>query len=233
MLSHAAQDYLKAIYELCQQHQRVSTGALAAHLNVTAASATGMLRQLAELNLVVYEPYRGAILTADGRKIALEIIRHHRLIELYLTQAMGYTWDKVHEEADRLEHAISEEFEDRISAILGNPSHDPHGDPIPSKDGEVASVSYLQLIHAPLQVPLRIERVRDESPSVLRCLAEIGMLPHTIITVISSCDGETEILKQDGTRHLLSAELAASVFVVLQDGRGNESQSHSYPTGLP
>ncbi|MFN3706165.1 MAG: metal-dependent transcriptional regulator [Thermoflexales bacterium] len=214
-LSQAAQDYLKAIYQLSQQSRRASTSALAAHLHVTAASVTGMLRQLAEFELVIYEPYRGVTLTAKGRRLALEVIRHHRLLEAYLMQVMGYSWDRVHDEAERLEHAISEEFEERISHILGNPSHDPHGDPIPSKDGEMASVSNLQLDCAPTDQPLRIERVRDENPRVLQSLAKIGMTPHTIITVCSTDSKGTEVRKQNGERYLLAPELARSVFVVL------------------
>src|SRR5262245_28979263 len=129
MLSESIQDYLKTIYELRHENERATTNALAVRLGVAPASVTGMLKKLAEMKLVAYEPYQGAALTPAGEKIALEVIRHHRLIELYLTEAMGYSWDKVHAEADRLEHAISEEFEDKISIMLGNPMVDPHGDP--------------------------------------------------------------------------------------------------------
>src|SRR5574341_1113992 len=145
MLSHATEDYLKAIYELEEDFGRVTTSALAERLNVAPASVTGMLQKLAEgrPRLVNYERHHGVVLTPAGRKIALEIIRHHRLIELYLAEELGYEWDRVDAEAEQLEHVISEEFEDKIAARLGDPTVDPHGDPIPSKDGTVAAHSRL------------------------------------------------------------------------------------------
>ncbi|MDW8396234.1 MAG: metal-dependent transcriptional regulator, partial [Anaerolineae bacterium] len=137
VLSESMQDYLKVILELIQSNQRATTNALAARLNVTPASVTGMLKRLAELNLVEYEPYQGAELTPAGRRVALEVVRHHRLLELYLIEAMGYRWDEVHAEAERLEHAISQEFAERMARILGDPKVDPHGDPIPTREGEM------------------------------------------------------------------------------------------------
>src|SRR3974377_527492 len=137
MLSEATQDYLKAIYKLQEQGGVVSTSALAEAMEVTAASVTGMVKKLAGLKLVRHNPYRGVILSRAGQKIALEILWHHRLLELYLAEALGYSWDKVHEEAERLEHVISEEFEEKIFQALGRPTRDPHGDPIPAKDGTV------------------------------------------------------------------------------------------------
>jgi DtxR family Mn-dependent transcriptional regulator len=129
MRTEAVEDYLKAIYLLETGQGSVTTVALAERLEVAAPSATGMLKKLAELKLVKHEPYHGVMLTAAGRKIALEVIRHHRLLGLYLSEALGYSWDKVHAEAEKLEHHISEEFEDKIAALLGNPVTDPHGDP--------------------------------------------------------------------------------------------------------
>ena len=139
-VSHAVEDYLKAIYELQIEHGKVSTNALADQLKVAPASVTGMLKKLAEdrPRLVNYERHHGVVLTPAGEKIALEVIRHHRLIELYLHQALGYPLDQVDAEAEKLEHVISEDFEDRIAKWLGNPEIDPHGDPIPSKDGKIA-----------------------------------------------------------------------------------------------
>src|SRR3990172_2228408 len=140
-ISHTVEDYLKAIYGLQEDAGKVSTNALAEKLGVSPASVTGMVKKLAEdrPRLVDYEKHHGVTLTPAGRKIALEIIRHHRLIELYLQQALGYSWDQVDAEAEKLEHVISEEFEDRIAAMLGQPEYDPHGDPIPTKEGIIAA----------------------------------------------------------------------------------------------
>ncbi len=146
-LSSAAEDYLKAIFELGGSD--VGTVELAGLLEVSPASVTGMLRRLAGLRLVEYERYRGASLTPAGRMMALETIRHHRLLETYLKEALGYSWYAVHDEAEKLEHHISEEFEDRIAEALGHPSHDPHGDPIPDREGQVPAVSGRPLAELP------------------------------------------------------------------------------------
>jgi len=215
MLSESVQDYLKAIYSLRHENERATTNALAARLNVTAASVTGMLKKLAELKLVLYEPYQGATLTPAGEKIALEVIRHHRLIELYLTEAMGYSWDQVHAEADRLEHAISEEFEDRLSILLGHPTVDPHGDPIPTKSGEIAASSRRTLGETAEGVTVRIERIRDEDPALLRTVAELGLMPQTIVTVGPRADDATfTIYLAAGRLCRVSGEIATSIFVV-------------------
>src|SRR5574341_1368771 len=145
MLSQAVQDYLKTIYKLQEQGGMVSTSALAEEMGVRAASATGMVKKLAGLKLVRHSPYQGVVLSKAGQKMALEIIRHHRLLELYLAEALGYSWDKVHEEAERLEHVISEEFEEKIFEALGRPTRDPHGDPIPAKDGTLAAGAHDRL----------------------------------------------------------------------------------------
>ncbi|GIV84663.1 MAG: transcriptional regulator [Candidatus Roseilinea sp.] len=215
MLSESAQDYLKAIYSLRYENARATTNALAARLNVTAASVTGMLKKLAELKLVFYEPYQGATLTPAGEKIALEVIRHHRLIELYLTEAMGYSWDQVHAEADRLEHAISEEFEDRISTLLGHPTVDPHGDPIPTKDGEIATSSRDTLDTIAEGSRVRIERVRDEDPALLREVADLGLMPQTVITIGSRPDGDSlTVYLADGQPRCISTRIAQNIFIV-------------------
>ncbi|MCS7055174.1 MAG: metal-dependent transcriptional regulator [Thermoflexales bacterium] len=215
MLSESVQDYLKAIYSLRHENERATTTALAARLNVTAASVTGMLKKLAELRLVLYEPYQGATLTPAGEKIALEVIRHHRLIELYLTEAMGYSWDQVHAEADRLEHAISEEFEDRISSLLGHPTVDPHGDPIPTKDGAVAASSKATLDGVAEGRRVRIERVRDENPELLREVAGLGLMPQTVVTMgHRTNDAALTVYLSDGQPRHVSIEIARNIFVV-------------------
>jgi DtxR family transcriptional regulator, Mn-dependent transcriptional regulator len=212
MISESMQDYLKTIYELRQRSGRATTNALAEKLGVAAASVTGMIKKLAEMKLVAYEPYQGATLTQAGEKMALAIVRHHRLIELYLTEAMGYTWDKVHKEADRLEHAISDEFADKISSLLGDPKIDPHGDPIPSKDGTVAAFSVDTLDLVPVGQTVRVERVRDEDPLVLRLVAQLGLMPGTVILV--GRQGTEMIVEfEGGLQKSVGQGLAQNIFV--------------------
>jgi DtxR family transcriptional regulator, Mn-dependent transcriptional regulator len=187
-------------------------------MQVKAASVTGMLTKLAELNLVEYEKRQGATLSPAGEKIALEVIRHHRLIETYLKEAMGYTWDQVHAEADKLEHAISEDFEDRIAEMLGHPETDPHGDPIPSKDGRVAAFSRQTLLDAKTDVPLRVERVRDENASLLRRLAALGLTPGARITLCRA-DEQLSVRGVDGAHVLIDADIAGAVFVTTDAAR--------------
>src|SRR3984885_14725455 len=142
----AIEDYTKAIYALeSRDGDAVSTNALAERLGVTAASASGMVKRLDELGLVEHRPYRGVSLTEDGRRVALEVMRHHRLLELYLVQSLGVPWDRVHQEAEVLEHVLSEELEELIAAQLGDPTHDPHGDPIPTRDLRIEEGSTVSL----------------------------------------------------------------------------------------
>jgi DtxR family Mn-dependent transcriptional regulator len=185
MISESTENYLKAIYELGHHGEKVSTNTLAEALGVVPASVTGMLKKLSEERprLVNYERHHGASLTPAGRKIALEVIRHHRLIELYLHQALGYSWDEVDAEAERLEHVISEEFEDRIAAMLGHPEFDPHGDPIPSKDGTLLERITPALSELAAGQSGRVARVKDEDPALLRYLAELGIIPSATLTV--------------------------------------------------
>ena len=176
MLSEAVQDYLKAIYKLGQGEEgSVTTSLIAERLGVAPASVTNMVKKLAEMRLLEHTPYQGVELTAAGEKIALEIIRHHRLLELYLAETLGFAWDEVHAEADRLEHAISEEFEDRIDQALGHPRVGAHGEPIPSKQGDIDTARYLPL--AELQAGQRavVRRVSDRYPEMLRYMDEIGV----------------------------------------------------------
>jgi DtxR family transcriptional regulator, Mn-dependent transcriptional regulator len=173
-----------------------------------------MLKKLAEMKLVDYVPYQGAQLTPSGEKIALEVIRHHRLLELYLMEAMGYSWDQVHAEADKLEHAISEEFEDRIAKLLGDPKTDPHGDPIPSKTGEIAATSSHSLFDSAIGATLRIQRVRDEDPALLRRIAGLGLMPGALVTITGR---DAQILTID-VQGIACCELdpiaAESIFVI-------------------
>src|SRR5436190_5399585 len=176
--SNAVQDYAKAIWSLAQRSDDpVSTSALAERLDVSPASASAMVKRLESLGLATREPYHGVELTAAGERVALEVVRHHRLLELYLAQALGMPWDRVHAEAEVLEHAISDELSERIAEALGNPTHDPHGDPIPTADGlieERATTTLAELEPGPAGT---FVRVSDSDPEMLRYLSERGISP--------------------------------------------------------
>jgi DtxR family Mn-dependent transcriptional regulator len=178
------EDYLKAIFKLLEQREQVSTSALADHMGVAPASATNMCKKLAELKLLVYEPYYGVKFTPAGQKLVLEIVRHHRLIELYLAEALGVPWDRVHEEAARMEHVISEDLEERMAAALGHPRFDPHGAPIPSKTGEMTQLSSTRLAETEPGGELVVVEVDDEDPAMLRYLGELGIYPGTEIALL-------------------------------------------------
>lgn len=185
-LTQAIEDYLKIIYELTTLHGRATTTQIAEALDVKPASVTGMVQKLAATTppLVEYRKHRGVVLTAEGEKAALETLRHHRLLEHFLHQILGFPWDEVHEEADRLEHVISEEFEERLAQVLGDPTHDPHGDPIPSRD--LVMPSYATLCLAELQVGQRaiVKRVRSDRSDLLRYLSSIGVVPEASFEVV-------------------------------------------------
>jgi DtxR family Mn-dependent transcriptional regulator len=173
-----------------------------------------MLQKLSSLNLVEYARYRGVRLTSAGKKVALEVLRHHRLIELYLSEVLGYSWDKVHDEADRLEHVISEEFEDRIDEALGFPATDPHGDPIPTKDGQVSEDEISSLWEAPEGQALQIQRVSDRNSEVLRHLASLGIYPQVRFALLKKAPFNGPVhIRLEGKEHILSEELARQIFV--------------------
>ena len=179
MASEAVDDYLKAIFEIAGETGRASTVELAKRLSVAPASVTGMLRKLAEQTppWVRYTKHRGASLTNEGRLRALEVIRHHRLIELFLHNSLDYSLDEVHAEAEKLEHAISETFEERIAQQLGNPEVDPHGHPIPRKDGTIPQRREICLIDLDAGSGATVSRVSDGDTDILRYLSELGILP--------------------------------------------------------
>jgi DtxR family transcriptional regulator, Mn-dependent transcriptional regulator len=180
-LTDAVQDYLKAIYALESSGRRVTTSALAAQMRVSAPSATAMTKRLAELGLVERAPYRGVALTELGRRGALEVLRHHRLLERYLADRLGLTIDEVHAEADRLEHALSEELEARIDAELGYPTHDPHGDPIPDRELRVRHGRGRTLADLAVGERAEVSRVPDGDPELLRYLTELGLVPGSAV----------------------------------------------------
>ena len=184
-ISHAVQDYAKAIYSLSRRGEKaVATSALAERLHVSPASASAMAKRLADLGLVSHEPYRGVRLTAAGETLALEVIRHHRLLELYLSEALGMPWDRVHDEAEVLEHAISGELSDLIAEKLGDPTHDPHGDPIPTRDGQIEESPTKALADAQAGDLVVLTRVSDSDPEMLRYLGDRGIEPGTRIQVV-------------------------------------------------
>ncbi|MBK6290361.1 MAG: metal-dependent transcriptional regulator [Ignavibacteria bacterium] len=212
-LSQNMQDYLKAIL-LIGRDGTASTSDIAAKLEVSPASVTSMIKKLDELKLVKHESYRGVTLTHAGRKVALEILRHHRLIETYLAEALGYAWDQVHEEAERLEHHISEEFEDRISKILGDPQYDPHGDPIPSKDGRIPPTTSERLADAEREESVIIRRVSSHDNSMLRLLTHHGIGIGSTLRIVSRNEDVRSITVRHQRKIIdLSIEICGHIFV--------------------
>ncbi len=184
-LSVAVEDYLKAIYTLGQSGEPVTTNRLANWLGVAAGSVTGMMQKLAtsEPPLVIYHKHHGVELTPEGEKAALEVIRHHRLLELFLQRKLGYSWDEVHAEADRLEHIISEEMEERIAQALGNPDTDPHGEPIPNRELELPKREEVPLSDMRAGQKAKITRVDASDIEFLKYLSQIGLVPQALVSV--------------------------------------------------
>jgi DtxR family transcriptional regulator, Mn-dependent transcriptional regulator len=208
------EDYLKAIFQLCEREGAATTTGIAAALEVTPASVTGMIKKLAELKLVRHTPYQGVELTKSGEKIALEMVRHHRLLELFLMDVLGYTWDEVHAEADVLEHVISEEFEERMAARLGYPTLDPHGAPIPDKDGSIASVKERGLLAMQAGESAQITHINDTNSEMLRYAASLGLLPNTPLKLIEvEPFGGSLRVKIGKAEKSIGRELAAQIFV--------------------
>ncbi len=208
------ENYLKTIYALGREDNQVKTTALAERMGVKPSSVTAMLKTLSELGLARYTPYYGVELTPAGEKVALEVIRHHRLVELYLVEALGYGWDEVHEEAEELEHVISEKLEARIAARLGQPTVDPHGDPIPALDGSIEVGSTLSLADMDVGEGARIARVIDQDAERLRYISGLGLVPGTEVEVTGKApfDGPISVLLGD-TAHVLDRRLARMILV--------------------
>ena len=214
-LTAAVEDYVKAIYMLEGSGEAASTNALAARLDVTPAAVSGMLRKLVGLGLVEHEPYRGVRLTERGRFVALEVIRHHRLLELFLVENLGMGWDEVHAEAEVLEHVLSEELEELIAAKLGNPTLDPHGDPIPSRDLAIADdVGSCDLYQLEPGSSGTFVRVSDTDPEMLRFLTERGIRPGALLQVLERQPFDGPLSVRVGKRlHVLGAVLARAIRV--------------------
>jgi DtxR family transcriptional regulator, Mn-dependent transcriptional regulator len=214
MRTQAVEDYLKVIYDLARGGGAVTTSALAARLAVAPGTVTGMVKKLASLNLVRHESYRGVELTEAGRRIALEVIRHHRLVERYLHEAMGVPWDQVHAEAEKWEHVLSEEMESRMDEILGNPTTDPHGSPIPSRNLEVDEASYPPLAALVAGQRGLVAEVGDEDAAMLRYFADLGLFPATAIEVISVAPfGGPMMLRVDGLERTIGMSAAEHIFM--------------------
>ena len=182
-LTAPVEDYLKAIYTIGKGTGAAATNEIAQRLALAPASVSGMVRRLADQGLLAYERYHGVKLTESGRRAALRTLRRHRVIEAYLAQALGYPWDRVHEEAERLEHAASDELVDRMAVAIGEPKVDPHGAPIPTRDGSVDETEYTSLADLAIGVPGLVVRVADEDPAMLRYLAALSVVPGKRVTV--------------------------------------------------
>jgi DtxR family transcriptional regulator, Mn-dependent transcriptional regulator len=211
-LTIAVQDYLRAIYALESSGTRVTTSALASRMGVKPPSATAMAKRLAELGLVERLPYKGVALTETGRRNALELLRHHRLLERYLADRLGYSIDEVHAEADRLEHALSEELEAKIDEELGFPTHDPHGGPIPDRKLRVRHGRDKSLADLGVGEQASISQVPDEDAELLRYLAELGLVPGADVTIVTVApfSGPITVRTEQG-EHPISRELAQSI----------------------
>ena len=217
-LSGPVEDYLKAIYEIERVGDPASTNDIALRLAISPASVSGMVRRLADQGLITHEPYRGVRLTSDGRRAALRTLRRHRILECYLTEVLGYPWDRVHEEAERLEHAASEVLIERMAAALGDPAQDPHGAPIPTRDGRVEEGTLRTLADGAQGDRLRVRRVEDEDAERLRYLAELGIRPGALVRILDKApfEGPITLWVDDaggGATRAIGAGLAQQVFV--------------------
>ncbi|HEY7191208.1 MAG TPA: metal-dependent transcriptional regulator [Vicinamibacterales bacterium] len=209
------EDYLKVIFALESTAGVAGTNEIAAELGFAPASVSGMIRRLAEQGLITHERYRGVKLTKAGRRAALRTIRRHRVIEAYLTKALGYPWDRVHDEAERLEHAASDELIDRMAAAIGEPTTDPHGAPIPTRDGTLADPPLVALDEVAVGERVTIERVGDRDAEQLRYLAEVGIVPGRVVQVLSRApfEGPIELRVGRSTRSIgpgLAKQILAS-----------------------
>lgn len=220
-LSRSVEDYLKAIYGLTESGDPASTSAVAQVLEVQPASVTGMVKRLAESELVEHVPYRGVRLTARGSREALKILRRHRIIESYLCQRLGYSWDDVHDEAERMEHAVSDTLIERMAAALEFPSHDPHGAPIPTPTGEIESTDFSTLADVPPGAEVWVRAVRDEDPTRLRSMEAKGLMPgaRVVVSPEQATEGALAVRvgRGAGTSRSVEEELARLIFVVTDE----------------
>jgi DtxR family transcriptional regulator, Mn-dependent transcriptional regulator len=208
-LTRSVEDYLKSIYHLTSQGGFATTSDIAAMLVVAPPSVSGMMKRLSETGLIEHVPYRGVQLTAQGRRAALQMIRRHRILEVYLTQQLGYDWGDVHEEAERLEHAVSDVLIERMAGALGDPRYDPHGEPIPTAAGEIEEPELLTLAEAAVGAELLLREVATQDPARLHYFAEQGLVPGSRLTVTGRqpFNGPTSV-RLDGDSRIVGRELA-------------------------
>jgi len=219
-LTRSVEDYLKAIYRLSPEGRPAATSDIARLLELSAPSVSGMVKRLSELGFLEHIPYKGVQLTEAGRRAALRMVRRHRLIEAYLVQFLGYSWDTVHVEAERLEHAVSDTLVERMAAALGHPVVDPHGDPIPGADGSIPELACTPLADVDIGETVEVRRVDESEPERLRYLALLGLVPGVVVTVLDRQPfGGPVTVESAGERHSIGAELAQVVLVAPGDER--------------
>ena len=220
-LSRSVEDYLKAIYGLSESGDPASTTAIAEALDIQPASVTGMVKRLAESELLEHVPYRGVRLTKAGTREALRVLRRHRILETYLCERLGYAWDSVHSEAERLEHAASDQLIEKMAAALEFPRHDPHGAPIPTVAGDIETLGVSTLADAPPGARVRIRAVRDEDSADLRSMAAEGLIPGARVRVADAQQvaGAVEVqLGRESEARAVQGELARRIYVVPDEG---------------
>ncbi len=219
-LTRSVEDYLKAIYRLSPGGRHASTSGIAHLLELSAPSVSGMVKRLSELGLLEHTPYKGVQLTDAGRRAALRMVRRHRLIEAYLVEFLAYSWDIVHAEAERLEHAVSDALVERMAAALGHPSVDPHGDPIPAADGSIHEPASTALADVSVGRTVEIRRVDERDPERLRYLAALRLVPGVVVTVRDRQPfGGPMTVEAAGERHAIGAELAQVVLCAPEGSR--------------
>jgi DtxR family Mn-dependent transcriptional regulator len=212
-LTRSVEDYLKAIYRLSPEGRPASTSDIAHLLELSPASVSGMVKRLSEQGLLEHLPYKGVQLTAEGRRAALRMVRRHRLIEAYLVAFLGYSWDTVHDEAERLEHAVSDTLVERMASVLGNPTADPHGDPIPTADGSIDEPAWVPLSDIGPGQTVELRRVDESQPDRLRYIASIGLTPGAVVSVVERQPFRGPItIEIDGRTHVIGHELGQVLF---------------------
>ena len=212
--NQSTEDYIKGIYQLQRLHPTVTTSALARLLSIGDGSVTGMIKKLSSRKLILYEPYRGVSLTDAGMRLALDIVRRHRLWEMFLVKYLGFRWDEIHDEAERLEHATSPELTRRLDKLLGYPAVDPHGDPIPDHSGVLRTIDSHALSSFECNLPLRIVRVSDRHPDILHHAKEVGLILHRKLTIVKKIKFDGSLLVRIGNRRqYVSSRMADAIFV--------------------
>lgn len=220
-LTRSVEDYLKSVFHLTSQGGFATTSDIADMLSVAPPSVSGMMKRLSETGLIEHVPYRGVQLTPQGRRAALQMIRRHRVLEVYLTSKLGYDWGDVHVEAERLEHAVSDKLIERMAQALGNPRYDPHGAPIPTAGGDIEEAELVTLADIAIGGQVVLQEVGDEDPARLKYLAEQGLTPGVRLAVIDRqpFNGPTTVRLGDGTTRVVGQELALTLFCRPEGGR--------------